>query len=226
MAHYTLHDDISFCRLEGGLVFLDVRRDQYFRLSSELERAFVNHLESDGRTTTDVSELLDRNILKLAAASTERLPAAAVDIPSRSAFESFPVEKNLRATELLEVFVIVCSTRIQLRMRALKDILVSLVAYRRSGALRHPFAYTKSSIQRLLDATSVFRRAPLRSPRNELPSRFSCVDEVSRPTWPACSCRLRGYKRSVLRTLLATGWNSLVQRLDRKRRYRPRPDDR
>jgi hypothetical protein len=161
---YPMHDDISFCRLEGGLIFLDIQRDQYFRLSSELERAFVDYWQGDGCATSDVGGLVKRNILTPSTTWTVRSWAPAVDAPNRSAFESFPLEKKLRTTEILEVLGIVCSTRFQLRLRSLREVLNSLIAYRRTRAPRQIPTPAEPSLQHLRDVTSIFRRARLYVP--------------------------------------------------------------
>lgn len=167
---YTPHDDISFCRVESGLIFLDVRKDQYFRLSNELESVFVDCWENDGRTTGDVSHLLKRNILTPVTAATDRPWVPSIDVPVSSAFESFPVDRTLRITQLLEVLGIVASTRFQLRLRPLREILNSLVAYRRSRAPPPFAAKADSALQRLKEFSTIFRRA-----RPYVPIEPSCL---------------------------------------------------
>lgn len=161
---YSLHEDISFCRLDGGLIFLDTRQDRYFRLSSRLERAFIDYLENDGCGPSDIGKLLERGILAPTATSTERSWPTTLDVPNCSAFESFPVEKKLRVAQLLQVSAIVCSTRIQLRFRRLKEILDSLIAYRRDRVSQPSPVPAAPTIARLREATSIFRRARLYTP--------------------------------------------------------------
>lgn len=156
--NYAPHDDISFCQIAGRLVFLDVSSDQYFCLNSELEQAFVDCLENDGNPKADISALMSRNILTTAYAPGHHRHLN-VEPPERSALEHTTSGREVRAFEFLEVFAIVCSTRIQLQARKLKEILTALVAYRENGTGRR-YAPTSD----LFDAASLFRRARLYVP--------------------------------------------------------------
>lgn len=134
MASYRLQDDLSFCRIDGRLIFLDIRNDRYFRLSTDLERIFVAHVEgTDGMA--DVAPLVERNILTAAPPS----PSAArhpIENASLSALElPSPLTPNGRGA-VVEALAIVCWTQIQLKTRSLKATLNSTVACRRrTGAL-------------------------------------------------------------------------------------------
>jgi hypothetical protein len=58
MTHYRLHDDLSFCQVDGHLVFLDVGRDRYFRLSERMERTLLAYLESGESPGLDIRMLV------------------------------------------------------------------------------------------------------------------------------------------------------------------------
>lgn len=161
---YRLHDDVSFCRVDGRLIFLDIRNDQYFRLPARLERAFVAHMDGDGGSEEDVGSLLRRNILAATSDAEAQAPTPAIEGPSRSAVEQTHSATKIKMAALLEVFAIVLSMQWQLRTRALKTTLDRLVAYRRARASRHFLSSTGEPERRVLDAASVFRRARLYVP--------------------------------------------------------------
>lgn len=158
---HALHDDISFCRIEDHLIFLDIRSDRYFRLGSASEKTFLKYL-NDGRENADFSDLVVRNILRNTSSPKARTSAVVIHDPELSALESSPCEGKLRTADFLEVFVIVCSTRIQLRLRKLKAILNSLVSHREKQTRRRRVDGSHAS--RLRETASVFRRARLFMP--------------------------------------------------------------
>jgi hypothetical protein len=125
-------DDLAFCRLDGGLIFLDVRKDAYFRLSSRLERAFVACLENSECDEVDVGNLLARGILVDGCAPA--VPASALAAPTRSAVEQGSIEGAPSLWDVLETIYITSAVRLQLRMRKLHRILHALAVYRQSRA--------------------------------------------------------------------------------------------
>jgi hypothetical protein len=115
--HYALPQHLSFCRVGKGLVFLDTCRDRYFRLSPQLERAFLSPLQG-------ASDLV-------MARAAPCLPAA-----SRSAIESASRQDGIPMSMLLNVFSSVGLMRQQLGTRRLEDILRALAEYRQRKTSR------------------------------------------------------------------------------------------
>jgi hypothetical protein len=162
MAHYVLRDDISYCRIGERLVFLDIGGDRYFYLPGALEQALTAHLDGTGCSSSQLDQLIERDILVPAtvAVSDDRPSIRPV---SRSAMEAASEPQRFRLSERLEVFATVLVTRIALKFSTLKRILESLVAARRvrttNGAQREDFPE-----RQILDASAAFRRARLYVP--------------------------------------------------------------
>lgn len=161
---YVLRGNLSFCQVDGRLVFLDIENDRYFGLSSALERAFREHQCDGASPVNQVGGLLERNILVEAGESVDSqlLP----DVPGaiRSALEQGMPIKRFRIATLLDVFVDVCSVQWQLRTRSLKAILDELAAYRRKRTLPLDSTSSPRDEQHVLDAAAEFRRARLYVP--------------------------------------------------------------
>lgn len=145
------------------MVFLDVRSDRYFCLSGELEKSFFDYLENHGHPNADVSALVERNILRPTSTPMRTATSPIIDGLEDSALEkSTSCNSKVRATEFLEVLAIVCSTRVQLRLRKLSEVLNALIAHRERGVQLH--RPDSSPTRRLLEAASVFRRSRLLVP--------------------------------------------------------------
>lgn len=169
---YRLNDDLSFCRIAGTPIFLDIQNDRYFKLSSALENAFLAYLEAGENSNVGVDALVERNILTSAPPTKSGVHAEAIAGPARSALEPMPPPPRLGIASLLDVFVIVCSTRVQLKTRTLGVLLSALATYR---SKRVPEA-SRTSINGSLRASSaIFRRA-----RRYVPVETCCLlDSVS-----------------------------------------------
>ncbi|MFK2878654.1 lasso peptide biosynthesis B2 protein [Rhodanobacter hydrolyticus] len=162
MTRYVLRDDLSYCRVDDRLVFLDVGDDRYFQLPFLMEQALVAYLDGAECPGPDISTLVERRIL------VEPLHPMTGDSPSiepviRSAMEASLPSRKLRVSELMEVFAIVLITRIKLKISTLKNLLDGLAAERRiqtagTGAL------AEFSERRLSEAAAIFRRARLYVP--------------------------------------------------------------
>lgn len=156
MTHYVLRDDLSYCRVGERLVFLDVGSDRYFHLPQPLEQALSAYLDGLGCPDADISKLVERTIL------VEQVGAVISSSPSikaavRSAVEASLQPRNLRVSELMEVFAIVLITRMHLKISTLKSLLDDLADDRHKPP-------AELSEQRISDAAAVFRRARLYVP--------------------------------------------------------------
>jgi integrase len=156
---YKLHDNVSFCRVDDHLVFLDTRKDRYFRLSSAMERAFLAYTEGNSDPEVDLGILIERDILTAAPGTATRVPALTVECPVRSAVEQASRAKQIRIVILLDVLAIVCSIRLQLAARNLDSILTTLAAYRRDRTPQPSRILTEPEVERLLDAAARFWHA-------------------------------------------------------------------
>src|SRR3546814_15853591 len=70
--HYSLASGISFCRVAGRFIFLDVPRDRYFCLSAESERCFAQLVDGDSLSQREhavLAQLVAGRILKIGRAS-------------------------------------------------------------------------------------------------------------------------------------------------------------
>ncbi|HEY9553143.1 lasso peptide biosynthesis B2 protein [Allosphingosinicella sp.] len=90
--HYSLASGISFCRVAGRFIFLDVPRDRYFCLSAESERCFAQLVDGESLSQREhavLAQLVAGRILKDAAEEA---------VPLACQFTS-PVRQSLLDTE-------------------------------------------------------------------------------------------------------------------------------
>ncbi|MCR6700948.1 MAG: lasso peptide biosynthesis B2 protein [Dokdonella sp.] len=127
---YGLRDDLSYCRADGRLIFLDVEQDRYFRLSDAMEQTLVAFLEGDAGGGVDIGPLIEANILTPAQPETAGSVSPAIELPRRSLVERRPPPRKIAASVLIDAFTIVCTTQWRLKRRKLKQVLDALVAYR------------------------------------------------------------------------------------------------
>jgi hypothetical protein len=169
---YRLHEDLSYCQIDGHLIFLDLGKDRYFRLSDRLERVFLTYLKGNAQADLEVGDLVHRNILVPTPDETRRTQAQPIALPSRSALEANPTASKPDARVLLEVFAIVCSTQWRLKTQPLKHLINALVDYQRR--MKATVLSTRNEAT-VLEAVSIFRQA-----RPYVPIETCCLlDSVS-----------------------------------------------
>lgn len=173
---YRLRDGVSYCPVDGFLIFLDVDEDRYFRLSHRLERVFLDYMKSDTCSPHEVGELVHRNILVPSATDDEALPLSEViSKPTLSLVEQRPHPYPFAPLTQLEVFATVCSTQWQLRRQRLSQILANMAAYRQRKAARSSLSSGESKRVRFEQNASAFRHA-----RRYVPIETSCLlDSIS-----------------------------------------------
>lgn len=172
---YQLHPDMSFCRVDGRLIFLDIRNDRYFRLSVGMERTFMMHLGNGGRFETDAARLIEHGLLVEDRAEPRPTLSSAIERPRRSAMEAAPSVEPLRMSILPHVFSIVCMTQVHLKTRSLKQILSTLTAYRQRMASRARPIPGEILERRMSSAATAFLRA-----RSYVPIGTCClIDSIS-----------------------------------------------
>jgi len=162
MTRYVLRDDLSYCRIDRQLVFLDVGNDRYFQLPRSLEQALISYLDGAECAQPAISTLVERGLL-IESTDTAVRCRPNIEPAGRSAVESPQSLRHLRVVELMEVFTIVVRTRIAMKLSTLKHILDGLTAERHRQTMRtEPPAHMPES--RLADAAAVFRRARIYVP--------------------------------------------------------------
>ncbi|WP_368565566.1 lasso peptide biosynthesis B2 protein [Pseudoxanthomonas sp. UTMC 1351] len=172
---YQLRPDLSYCRVDGRLIFLDIRNDRYFRLSDAMERTFTMHLCGSGRPEADIGGLIELGLLVESRPNLEPAPSPAIESPSHSALESPPSAEPIRMSPLLDVFGIVCMTQVHLKTCSMKWTLSTLAAYRQRKAPQTEPESGKARERRLSRTAAAFLRA-----RPYVPIDTCClIDSIS-----------------------------------------------
>jgi hypothetical protein len=84
---YRLRDGLSFCQVDGGIVFLDVPGDRYFQLTKPLEHEFTSLLRDGAEHAKNLHALRHANII-LPTSNGAAVPRAhPAQYPSCSALE-------------------------------------------------------------------------------------------------------------------------------------------
>lgn len=161
MTLLELHPDLSYCRVDGHLIFLDIQNDLYFRLARELDIALTTYLAGGDVSERNIHRLIERKILANGSVTGyARTPI--LKLPARSAMEDETCASPAGISELLDAFAIVCSTQLQLKRLGLRHVLRKLVALREKRTSR-PSAYHPSE-SRVMKAAAAFRGARLYVP--------------------------------------------------------------
>ena len=162
---YRLNDDLSFCRIDGRLIFLDTIGDRYFRLSGTLANAFEAYVSGLEVSRENVAHLVERKILTDARPPMNSTTATA-PIASRSALE-LPFNSAMDGIgAAAELFAILCRTKLQLRTRRLGKILEDAIARRPP----EPRQERPVAERRLLSETHAFLNA-----RRCIPIENNCL---------------------------------------------------
>lgn len=88
--HLALRTGISFCCVDGRLLFLDVIADRYFCLSSPAEKCFLGLVEADGRVAERedaLDTLVSRGMLIEAAQPVPLKPCTLPPFPEESVLD-------------------------------------------------------------------------------------------------------------------------------------------
>ncbi|WP_197253246.1 lasso peptide biosynthesis B2 protein [Paenibacillus dendritiformis] len=153
MSTYRLKDDLTFCIADERPIFLDTRKNRYFKLPASAERAFVGYINGTVRHPAEIRRLIELNILTDSAPSLIT-PEKRIPNPDHSSVELRSLTNRHGAKDAIETFAIVCWVQLYLKTRRLKKGLDALINFRRSaedpGAsstktlLIHAHAFTKS----------------------------------------------------------------------------------
>lgn len=162
MTQLGLHRDLSYCRIDDHLIFLDIQNDRYFRLAAPLESALVTYLSGGNAPDHSIRRLIEQQILIDEPTGSDRSPPFFANIPTRSAVEETTRARRTSFSEILDTLTIVGSTQLQLKNRGLKQALCKLADLRGKQTSR-PSAPRHNETD-ALDASTAFRSARLYVP--------------------------------------------------------------
>lgn len=169
---YQLREDLSYCDVDGNLIFLDVAQDRYFKLTGALEKAMRRFLAHENVAPTLMESLATARIL--VETPNQKAGAARANIrrPTYSALEQPATIKIQRIdmTIIIEVMAIVWLTRHQLKTRTLKTNLDKASAYRDRKTVAHEDATPAATESKLLEASGEFACA-----RRYVPIEPTCL---------------------------------------------------
>lgn len=162
MTQLILHRDLSFCTVDGHLVFLDIQRDRYFRLNRNLESDLITYLGGGNAPDGGIRTLIEQKILITGSADPDDATQPLAKSPTRSAMEAPPSSKRASVSQLIDILTIVYSTQRQLKTHGLKNVLGELASLRRKRSRRS--ATRHHSAPRVLELAAAFRSARLYVP--------------------------------------------------------------
>jgi hypothetical protein len=161
---YRLRKGLSYCRIDGHAIFLDIESDRYFRLSDGIEAAFTAFIEGGRNSEAELAALTKYKILTTAPRIEGNDESSSMTPPTHSAFELSGPSGSLSLPTLLEVSTLVLATRWALKTRRLVDVMESLVCYRLKHAGQPQSLPKNSSTPLVCDAANSFNRARLYVP--------------------------------------------------------------
>lgn len=123
---YCLRKGLSYCRIDGRTIFMDLAADRYFELSPHLDASFGHLLQKSGRTPVVPKELIDLKILREASRGiSEKIQPATTEC-SLSTLELSSASSKIVISDFIETFALVATSRQLLKNRRLIDILRDL----------------------------------------------------------------------------------------------------
>lgn len=159
--HYRLRENLSYCDVDGHMIFLDIAQDRYFKLSGHLEKAMRRFGVHEDVASALLADLVAARILVEAPGLETHATTANIQRPTRSAVEqpaTIPGDR-LSMAIVFEVMAIVWSTRRHLRTRPLKTNLDEACAYRDRKAGTHEVTTFSALEHRLLQTNRQFAHA-------------------------------------------------------------------
>lgn len=169
-----LREDLSYCQVDGNLVFLDVGNDRYFRLPAAAEQRFLAYQRGDC-TDFDAAKLVEAGLLINSEVPASQTPSTPIARARRSAIEQGQVAQQATLLELLDAVRNVALSQLELKTRRLAHVLSTLKAdrQRRASPIRYP--RDKDTDGKFIDATAAFLCA-----RPYAPIETCClVDSIS-----------------------------------------------
>ncbi|MCD9125783.1 lasso peptide biosynthesis B2 protein [Luteimonas fraxinea] len=160
---YRIANAVSYCEIDGQLIFLDLESDRYFRLSEALEIRFRAFVQTGETSPNALAELATHRVL-VDAQDGELLPRSfALATPHHSAIEREDSSARTALLAVPEVAAVVAYFRSQLRSQRVP--LLRLIA--RASAYRQRHTGHRRGLcseTDLLRAVEAFTRARLLVP--------------------------------------------------------------
>lgn len=164
---YRVREDLHFCRIGEQMVFLDLRKDRYFLLRGEIQRAFSAYVS--GTTEVAIPRLLELGLLVESDGQTVRAKRS-LTAPARSVFERAQEPGRPHLRTILEVSHLTFLTRRSLATRSIQDVTNEHLLLRRTACSKPHTRKVSASEGKLLDSVSDFMQA-----RRLLPIDASCL---------------------------------------------------
>lgn len=152
----TLSESLSFCQVDGHLVFLDLYADRYFSLPERLERRVIALLDSQSHC--DAAELIWRSIPLAARGKDCNAKVSTIPPPSKSAGEQGSPVSPTSFFVLVEVLGTVFTTQLQLKLRRLRHIIDGLT---RDRERRTTFSRTENMLAAVRSFAAARRFVPI-----------------------------------------------------------------
>lgn len=154
----NLREGLFFCRIADSAVFLDIKADRYFRLSSPLEKAFIRYIEGNANPS-EIDLLGQHGLLCADCTTTINNPRRRPAPPHRSAVEAAPRNGRLSTATGLEAAAILFCIRHRLKRHPLKLNLDRLAQYRHARSFHNAGRADSAWEDRSIRLTSEFLRA-------------------------------------------------------------------
>lgn len=167
---YRLREDLSFCEVDGQVIFLDTAHDRYFRLPESMKHAFTAFLEDGDGEDVEIGRLIGQNILVEATRVQHQRSPRSNSRPRRSALEQHPAATSMEILALLEVLATVHATWRHLRKRRFKAIIDDVVACRARRTEPNAAYSNPSTKPDIIKAAIQFNNA-----RRYVPIETSCL---------------------------------------------------
>lgn len=153
--HYQLREGLTFCSVDGRLIFLDLRQDRYFQLHRAVEQSFLEWFENPRIPAAPPPDPEIRALLEVGK-EARRVRQVDVAPPVRSALEltsSVAVNPAL----IFELCWIIFRTRSRLKRTPLKDSIDDLQR-RRAPWTSIPPSKNDRAVARSVAAAQMFAR--------------------------------------------------------------------
>lgn len=128
MQHHGLRDGISFCDIDGKLVFLDLGRDRYFALGVAAEDAFRSLADCGGDCDDNGLDLLRGTGLIVPTDAFHPISPANGIRPTRSLVERRDIAVRVRPTLLPEIAARLLTARYRIGRKRLPEAVAALRA--------------------------------------------------------------------------------------------------
>lgn len=165
---YQLCESVSFCWTDQSAVFLDVKRDRYFRLAQRAEAIFRTLCEVGGQAVPDVRLLVSQGLVEATDDIVRPLRPASAQPPTVSLIDSPVGAETLSASAFADIAWRLARARVRLKGSALTTTLSRL----RTARIRQ----TASLGDRPLAVTALARR--FNTARRRTPFPPACLPDA------------------------------------------------